>query len=70
MAFRQNPNRGDQDARESFMDQASAEDTTRLHCWIPSDLHHSFKVLALEGRTNMTALVVQAMRNYLAEREG
>jgi hypothetical protein len=70
MAIRQNPNQGDQANRDSFVDQASAADTTRLHCWIPSGLHHRFKVLALEDRTTMAALVTEAMKNYLAEREG
>ena len=70
MTIRRNPNLGNQGQRDAFVDQATAEDTTRLHCWIPSELHHTFKVMALEGRTNMTALVVEAMQNYLAERQG
>ena len=68
MTIRSNPNRGNQVEREAFIDQAASADTTRLHCFIPTDLHHQLKVLALEGRTNMTALVVEALKNYVAER--
>ena len=68
MTIRSNPNRGNQVDRDAFIDQASAADTTRLHCFIPTDLHHQLKVMALEGRTNMTALVVEALENYVAER--
>lgn len=69
MTIRRNPNLGDQEARDTFVDQAAAEDTTRLHCFIPSQLHYQIKVMALEGRTNMTALVVEALENFVAERQ-
>ena len=68
MAIRSNPNRGNQGERDAFIDQAAAADTTRLHCFIPTDLHHELKVMALEERSNMTALVVEALKNYVAER--
>ena len=68
MTMRRNPNRGNQQARDAFIDQAAAEDTERLHCFIPSDLHYQLKVMALEGRTSMTALVVEALQGYVAER--
>ena len=68
MAIRSNPNRGNQGERDAFIDQAATADTTRLHCFIPTDLHHELKVMALEGRTNMTALVIEALENYVAER--
>ena len=67
MTIRSNPNRGNQDQREAFIEQAAA-DTTRLHCFIPTGLHHQLKLMAVEGRTNMTALVVEALENYVAER--
>ena len=67
MAIRSNPNRGNQGERDAFIDQAAA-DTTRLHCFIPTDLHHELKVMALEERSNMTALVIEALKNYVAER--
>ena len=68
MAIRSNPNRGNQGERDAFIDQAAAADTTRLHCFIPADLHHELKVMAVEGRTNMTALVVEALENFVAVR--
>ena len=69
MTLRSNPNRGNQVERDAFVDQAAAVDTTRLHCFIPSELHHQLKVMALDGRTNMTALVVDALEKYVRERE-
>ena len=68
MTIRSNPNQGNQGERDAFIDQAAAADTTRLHCFIPADLHHELKVMALEGRTNMTALVIEALENYVADR--
>ena len=68
MTIRSNPNRGNQVERDAFIDQAAAADTTRLHCFIPTGLHHQLKIMAVEGRTNMTALVVEALENYVAER--
>jgi hypothetical protein len=68
MTIRRNPNRGNQEDREAFVDRAGEEETARLHCFIPAGLHHQLKVMALEGRTNMTALVVEALENFVAER--
>ena len=68
MKIRSNPNRGNRRAREAFVDQAASDDTTRLHCFIPSELHYQLKVMALEERTNMTALVVEALENFVAKR--
>ena len=68
MTIRRNPNQGNQEEREAFIEQAAA-DTTRLHCFIPTELHHELKVMALEGRTNMTALVIEALETYVAERQ-
>ena len=70
MTIRRNPNRGDQRARENFVDQAAAEEKKRLHCFIPAGIHHKLKVMALEDDTVMTALVVEALENYVAAREG
>ena len=67
-SIRRNPNRGSQQARDAFVDQAAAADTTRLHCFIPSELHYEIKLMALEGRTDMTKLVIEALQNYVAER--
>ena len=68
MTIRRNPNKGNQAEREAFVEQASA-DTTRLHCFIPTGLHHQLKIMAVEGRTNMTALVIEALEKYVDERE-
>ena len=68
MTIRSNPNRGNQAARDVFVDQVAAEDTTRLHCFIPSDLHHRIKLMAVDERTNMTALVVEALQGLVADR--
>jgi len=66
--MRRNPNRGNREARTAFVDQAAAEDTERLHCFIPSEIHYQLKVMALEGRTTMTALVVEALQDYVSKR--
>ena len=34
----------------------------RLQCWIPADLHQWLKFKAVDGHTNMTALVVEALQ--------
>ena len=70
MSINSRPQRGDQRDRSDFLSRATAEDTAKLQCWIPSELHHWLKVQALEGRTNMTALVTQVLENYRREREG
>ena len=69
-SIRSNPNRGNQAAREAFVDQAAADDTTRLHCFIPSALHYRIKLMALEERTDMTKLVVEALEDLVAGRGG
>ena len=67
MTIRRNPNQGNQEEREAFIEQA-ATDTTRLHCFIPTALHHQLKIMAVEERSNMTALVVEALEKYVAQR--
>lgn len=69
MTINSRPQRDDQQDRSAFLSRAAEEDTTKLQCWIPSELHHWLKVKALEGRTNMTALVVEALESYRCERE-
>ena len=69
MTIRSNPNQGNQEEREAFIDQAAAADTTRLHCFIPTALHHQLKIMAVEERSNMTALVIEALETYVAERQ-
>ena len=69
MSINSRPQRDDQQDRSDFMSRATAEDTAKLQCWIPSELHHWLKVKAVDGRTNMTALVIEALENYRRERE-
>ena len=69
MSINSRPQRDDQQDRNGFLSRATAEDTAKLQCWIPSELHHWLKVKALDERTNMTALVIEALENYRRERE-
>ena len=69
MSINSRPQRDDQQDRSDFLSRATAQDTAKLQCWIPSELHHWLKVKALDGRTNMTALVIEALENYRRERE-
>ena len=70
MSINSRPQRDDQRDRRDFLSRATAQDTAKLQCWIPSELHHWLKVKALDGRTNMTALVIEVLENYRREREG
>ena len=69
MSINSRPQRDDQQDRNGFLSRATAEDTAKLQCWIPSDLHHWLKVKALDRRTNVTALVIEVLENYRRERE-
>ena len=69
MSINSRPQRDDQQDRSDFLSRATAEDTAKLQCWIPSELHHWLKVKALDSRTNMTALVIEVLENYRRERE-
>ena len=68
MTINSRPPRDEED-QSDFLSRAAAEDTSKLQCWIPSELHHWLKVRAVEGRTNITAIVIQALENYRRERE-
>ena len=70
MSIHSRPERDDQQDRSAFLDRATQQDTAKLQCWIPSELHHWLKSKAVDGRTNMTALVIEALENYRREREG
>ena len=69
MSINSRPQRDDQQGRSDFLNRAIGEDTAKLQCWIPSDLHHWLKVKALDRRTNMTALVIEVLENYRREGE-
>lgn len=68
MTIRRNPNRGNQQAREAFVDQASEEDKKRLHCFIPAGIHRTMKQMALDEDTDMTVLVTEALEEFIAKR--
>ena len=70
MTINSRPQRDDQQDRSAFLDRATQEDTAKLQCWIPAELHQWLKFRAVEGRTNMTALVVEALENYRRQRDG
>ena len=55
MTINSRPQRDDQQDRSDFLSRATAQDTAKLQCWIPADLHHWLKVNALDRRINMTA---------------
>ena len=64
MSINARPPRDDQQDRSSFVDRATEQDTAKLQCWIPADLHYRLKERDLHRRTNMTVLVVEALRNH------
>ena len=55
-------------SRETFVRQAAAEETQQLHCMIPESLHHRLRVMAAEERTTMTALVTEALNDFVESR--
>ena len=69
MSINSRPRRDDQQDRSAFVERASEPDTAKLQCWIPAELHQWLKVQAVNGRTNMTSLVVEALQDYRRERE-
>ena len=69
MTINSRPPRDDQQDRSGFLNRATQQDTAKLQCWIPADLHLWLKFRAVESRTNMTALVVEALENYRRQRE-
>ena len=52
----------------TFVEQAVAEETAQLHCMIPDELHHRLRMLAAQDRTTITALVTEALNDYVASR--
>ena len=69
MTINHRPPRDDQQGQSAFVERATEQDTAKLQCWIPAELHHWLKIQAAAGRTNMTALVVDALENYRRDRE-
>ena len=69
MSINNRPPRDDQQDRSAFLDRATTQDTAKLQCWIPADLHQWLKIKAVERRTSATAIVVEALENYRREHE-
>ena len=70
MSINSRPPRDDQQDRSAFVERATEQDTAKLQCWIPADLHYWLKEQAVRRRSNMTALVVEALRKYQDEQQG
>ena len=64
MSINAKPPRDDQQDRSSFVDRATEVETAKLQCWIPAELHQWLKFKAVADRSNMTALVVEALQDY------
>ena len=70
MTINSRPPRDEQQDRTAFVERATEQDTAKLQCWIPADLHYWLKEQAVQRRSNMTALVVEALRKYQDEQQG
>ena len=57
-----------EDRTAAFVEQVTDEETTQLHCMIPDALHRELKMLAVQDRSTMTALVTEALKQYVAGR--
>ena len=64
MSINSRPPRDDYQDRTAFVTRATEQDTAKLQCWIPADLHYWLKEQAVRRRSNMTALVVEALQSY------
>ena len=69
MSMRRNPNLGNERTRSASMNQTAADEKKRLHCLIPATLHQQFRQIAFDEDSDITNLVIQAMQNYLDERD-
>ena len=69
MTINSRPQRDDQQDHTAFVERATEQDTAKLQCWIPAEMHYWLKEQALRRRSNMTALVVEALRNYRGEQQ-
>ena len=68
MTMRSRPSRRGATRRVTFVEQAAAEEMAQLHCMIPDELHHRLRMLAAQERTTITALVTEALNDYVASR--
>ena len=68
MTMRSRPSRRVETRRATFVEQAAAEEMAQLHCMIPDELHHRLRILAAQERTTMTALVTEALQDFVGSR--
>ena len=68
MSMHSRPNRRGESRRAAFVEQAVAQEMAQLHCKIPDELHLRLRVMAAEERTTMTALVTEAVQDWVASR--
>ena len=68
MTLSRRPSRRRNDRNDAFVEQAAAAEVQDLHCQIPADLHRRVRVMAAERGIKMTAVVIEALEAYFADR--
>ena len=68
MTLSRRSNRRQDERNNAFVGQAAAADVQDLHCQIPAELHRRIRVMAAERNTKMTAVVIEALEAYFADR--
>ena len=68
MTMRSRPSRRAEERRATFVERAVAEEMAQLHCMIPDELHRRLRILAAQDRTTITALVTEALNDYVVSR--
>ena len=68
MTMSSRPRRRAEERRATFVEQAVAEEMAQLHCMIPDELHHKLRIMAAQDRTTITALVTEALNDYVGSR--
>ena len=69
MTIRRNPNRGNQEERNAFVGPGSLGGHYQAPLLYPRPLHHQLKMMTLAGHINMTALVIEALKNFVGEHQ-
>ena len=72
MVMRSRPTRRGESRGEertaAFVEKVAEEETAQLHCLIPDELHHKLSVMAAQDRTTITALVIEALQQFVESR--
>ena len=68
MTMKSRPRGRREDRTAAFVEQVAEEETAQLHCQIPDELHHKLSVMAAQDRTTITALVTEALQEFVAAR--